>query len=128
VTVPKYKFSLEALVTDAVDDKEVEASVAKVKLAIQSSEWSSVNPKYRDTKANKCGLAMRDDLLASVMDDSTDAVTFQRLKDAVDRTEALDQAKRWSFFDDQISMKAAPKFPQTLTCSGIWEAVFRGEC
>ncbi|EEP79668.1 predicted protein [Uncinocarpus reesii 1704] len=86
-TPPKYKFSLENLVEHAADDRETEANISKLKLAFQgSSDAGKVNktPKQRSRM-------FRDDILASAIGENTNTDTMQRLKIAVDRTEAVDQ-------------------------------------
>lgn len=91
---PSYKFSLETLVTDAVDDNEVEADIAKFKQALESSE----NAANSGDKGQKGGL--REEMLASAIDLDENDSSFQRLLDAVNRTDAFGHDLSWSFFED----------------------------
>ncbi|WEW56762.1 hypothetical protein PRK78_002213 [Emydomyces testavorans] len=110
-TPSKYKFSLDDLVMDAVDDREAEANISKLNLAFKSPRADSEAAKANRTPKQRSRM-FRDDILASVIGEDTSIGKMQRLKDAVDRTEALDQGKSWSFFADTVASVAPPRFPE----------------
>ncbi|PGH11383.1 hypothetical protein AJ79_04884 [Helicocarpus griseus UAMH5409] len=107
---PKYQFSLDTLVQDAADDKETEAKVAKIKQSFQPS----VPPEKR-------GGALRDEVLASAVEDETDTKGIQRLRDAVERTETFAMGRSWLFFEEDSPAVPQPEFPSELLQPGSWE-------
>lgn len=122
-TPTKYKFSLDDLVVGAVDDRETEANVSKLKSAFESpANEAKVNrtPKQRSRM-------FRDNIFASAVGEGADELKLQRLKDAVDRTEAFDQGKSWSFFADSVAAVLVPEFPETTVVPGSWESVLIGK-
>lgn len=122
-TPRKYKFSLDDLIVGAVDDRETEAKVSKMKSTFKSpSSETKVNrtPKQRSRM-------FRDRIFASAVGENTDKLELQRLKDAVDRTEAFDQGKSWSFFKDSVAVAPLPAFPGQSLASGSWESGLIGK-
>ncbi|KMU77253.1 hypothetical protein CISG_06097 [Coccidioides immitis RMSCC 3703] len=110
-TPPGYKFSLEDLVTHAVDDRETEANISRLRLSFKGPGENSGTSKVNRTPKQRSRM-FRDSVLASAVGEDTNTETMQRLKAAVDRTEAVDQGKTWSFFEDTISSVPPPKFPE----------------
>jgi hypothetical protein len=121
IQAPKYKFSLESLVTHAVDDQEAEAGVAKLRAAYS-------NPKQQEgngaTVNDKSQAALREDVLVSAFDgEETD---LQRLVSAVKRTEALERERPWSFFKQHINTPVSPEFPRESILPSARESFLRG--
>ncbi|KMP02867.1 hypothetical protein CIRG_02559 [Coccidioides immitis RMSCC 2394] len=125
-TPPGYKFSLEDLVTHAVDDRETEANISRLRLSFKGPGENSGTSKVNRTPKQRSRM-FRDSVLASAVGEDTNTETMQRLKAAVDRTEAVDQGKTWSFFEDTISSVPPPKFPEKSVAPGSWESVLTGE-
>ncbi|EER27111.1 hypothetical protein CPC735_024470 [Coccidioides posadasii C735 delta SOWgp] len=125
-TPPGYKFSLEDLVTHAVDDRETEANISRLRLSFKGPGENSGPSKVNRTPKQRSRM-FRDSILASAVGEDTNTETMQRLKAAVDRTEAVDQGKTWSFFEDTISSVPPPKFPEKSVAPGSWESVLTGE-
>jgi hypothetical protein len=124
---PKYKFSLDSLVTDAVDDDETEAGVARAKSAFEKR--NSLNTGT-PTGASDSGRSreLREDVLASAISDGgDDGNSLQRVLDAVRRTEALEQENSWSFFQEQINTPLPPEFPRDSIPPAGREAFLRGK-
>ncbi|GAQ03840.1 hypothetical protein ALT_1161 [Aspergillus lentulus] len=117
VTVPQYKFSLDDLVTQAVDDNETEATIARLK-AVREDESSS----KPDTPPSR---HLNEGMLTSALGDQDDELGLQRLLDAVRRTEALDIEKFWSFFKYEAKALPALEFPQESIAPGTYLAVLR---
>jgi hypothetical protein len=118
---PTYKNSLETLVKQAVSDNDTEAGIAKLK-ASRDAQAARENGSRTDS-ASKLG----ESALASALDDGTDdSSSFQRLLDAVRRTEAFDVGKSWSFFDLQTPLPPPLDFPRDCVCPGTYMAVLRG--
>lgn len=127
IPTPKYKHTLESLVTDAVDDDETEAGVAKVKSAFENSK--KVSDRAGDRLASHDShknIGLHEDVLASAVGEGDDKPGLQRLLDAVRRTEAFDQEKIWSFFQEKIEKPKPPKFPRDSIRPGTKVAVLRG--
>lgn len=127
VPVPKYKFTLESLVTETVDDNKIEAGVAKAKSALERSERADKGAS--NGAFAQVGGAIRqvgEEVLASALGEEEDETGLQRLLDAVRRTEAFDQEKTWSFFDQQVELPSPPEFPSDAILPGSKEAVLRG--
>ncbi|PGH02735.1 hypothetical protein GX51_04469 [Blastomyces parvus] len=108
--LPKYQFSLDALVADAANDKATEAKVARIK--------KSLRPKVQPEKPRG---VLRHDLLAAAVEDETDTKGIQRLKDAVERTETFATGRNWMFFDENLPEVPRPKFPSGWIQPGSWE-------
>ncbi|RHZ50447.1 uncharacterized protein CDV56_104861 [Aspergillus thermomutatus] len=117
VSVPQYKFSLDDLVTQAVDDNETEATIARLK-AVRENESSS----KLDTPPSR---QLNEGILTSALGDQDDELGLQRLLDAVRRTEALEMEKFWSFFDYEAKALPALQFPRESIAPGTYLAVLR---
>lgn len=98
---PSYKFSLQSLVTDAVDDNEVESSIAKIKKALESSENAANGTPGGGNKGQKGEI--RQEMLASAIGLEEGDTSLQRMMDAVNRTDAFSHDLSWSFFEDQAA-------------------------
>jgi hypothetical protein len=116
----KYKYTIDALVHDAVDDNEMEANVAKAKATFEQLQQTGADGGGGGGGGSKKGL--NEGMLASALGDDTDeGPGLQRLMDAVRRTEALEQNRTWRFFDDGQMTPATPNFPIELfpPCSAL---------
>jgi hypothetical protein len=118
VSVPQYKFSLDDLVTQAVDDNETEATIARLK-AVREDESSS----KPDTPPSR---HLNEGMLTSALGDQDDELGLQRLLDAVRRTEALEIEKFWSFFNYEAKALPALEFPRDSIAPETYLAVLRG--
>lgn len=118
VSAPQYKFSLDDLVTQAVDDNETEATIARLK-AVREDESSS----KPDTPPSR---QLNEGMLTSALGDQDDELGLQRLLDAVRRTEALEIEKFWSFFNYEAKALPALEFPRESIAPGTYLAVLRG--
>lgn len=106
----KYKYTIDALVHDAVDDNEMEAKVAKAKATFEQLQQTGA-----DGGGGGSTKGLNEGILASALGDDTDeGPGLQRLMDAVRRTEALEQNRTWRFFDDGQMTPATPNFPLEL--------------
>ena len=111
---PKYKFSLDSLVTNAVDDRELEDNVTKLKANIEAAD--AFDAAFHDNVAMMGGdderKNLQQNLLTSAFEENNNS-DLQRLYDAVQRTEAFDQGKLWSFFDNAVDPIPPPEFPHS---------------
>lgn len=123
-SVPKYKNTLDSLVTDAVDDNKTEASIAKLRATVNKLEEESAAATNSDGQ----GKRLHEDMLKSALGDKDDELGLQRLLDAVRRTEAFNHEKAWSFFSDKVAPPPAPEFPRASVAPGTYMAVLRGSC
>lgn len=99
--LPKYKFSLEALQQRTNHDRASEAGIAKARLLLDSYEKdNAVATPDSNIKSNKSSAKADTALLISVMEKKGEQEDIDRLLTAIRRTEAFDQGKSWSFFDD----------------------------
>lgn len=125
-SVTSYKFSLDSLVTDTVDDNEVEAGVAKARSTFNALQEGN-GEASSGSNSNK---ELNEDVLASVVDQEEEGAGFKRLLNAVRRTEALNQEKTWSFFSRRTSLQGrspCEDFPCHAIKSTGWESVLKGE-
>ncbi|KAK2875585.1 hypothetical protein FQN49_001590 [Arthroderma sp. PD_2] len=113
----RLKFSLDDLVADAMQDKEREAQVSAAKTLLKESIGQSKGKGKHPSD--------RDDIYASLVGDTSDTAVIRRLKDAVARTEAFQERKRWSFFLEDPPQVAFQNFPGKSLHPGSWEAVLR---
>ena len=129
-SAPKYKFTLDSLVTNAIDDREVEANVAQLRTTFQATASSmgrepglfGVAPT---TTAGRTELPKH--ILISALDGDSEGMELQRLYEAVHRTEAFDQEKRWSFFDKNARLLLPPEFPRDSIVPGTYLSVLRSK-
>lgn len=122
-SVPKYKNTLDALVTDTVDDNETEASIAKLRATIKLEEKTTAA-----TGSDGQDKQLHEGMLTSALGDKDDELGLQRLLDAVRRTEAFDHEKACSFFSDTVTPPPALEFPRDSVAPGTYLAVLRGSC
>jgi hypothetical protein len=116
ITSPKkWKYDLNSLVTNTVDDNEVEAKVAM-------SRANLGPPQGPDRTAGR----LNESTLVSAIGEDEDAAKVRRTLDAVRRTEALNHDRVWSFFDNAQTLPSAPKFPQILHSPGTVMEVLKG--
>lgn len=121
----KYKFSMESLVQRAVDDDEIEMNVAKAKALLDSqNQTTSTSVNGSDTKSGASNL--REDILASGLSTDNPESDFNKLLNAVKRTEALEQEKSWLFFGDGPKKQETPEFPRDSILASSREAFLRG--
>lgn len=116
----KFKFSLDDLVNDAEQDVAQEAKVTQAKTTLK--EPRSGEDEHLGDKPG-----INDDILASMVSDGQDRSDMQRLKNAVSRTEMLDQEARWSFFEEAKHSIQIPIFPYKAIPAGSWEEVLCGK-
>jgi hypothetical protein len=124
---PKYKFSLDSLVTDAVDDDETEAGVARAKSAFEKRSSLSTGTPTGASDGGRSRELCEDVLASAISDGGDDGNCLQRVLDAVRRTEALEQENSWSFFQEQINTPLPPEFPRDSIPPAGREAFLRGK-
>ncbi|KAL8988937.1 MAG: hypothetical protein Q9177_002064 [Variospora cf. flavescens] len=103
ITSPKYKFSLNALVKKRQQDDDSREVIESAQNLLEDFEGRSLPART--------GRSIVDEsLLATVINDGNDdAGNIDTLMAAIERTEAFDQQKAWSFFrDDQEDVYAEP--------------------
>ena len=90
----KYKFSLDALAKHKKRDEASEDEVARAKLMLKSYD-------QRKASAGEKQGVINTNLIESLLADHGDEDDIGRLKSAIQRTEALQHGKSWSFFDHE---------------------------
>ncbi|RAK96704.1 uncharacterized protein BO80DRAFT_416212 [Aspergillus ibericus CBS 121593] len=112
VSAPKYKYTLDSLVVQAVDDNETEAGIAKLRAAFEK-ENLRMNEKQNATVHGSSlpSTRLNEGVLASALGAQDDELGLRRLLDAVRRTEALDLEKSWQFFVYKSELPPALEFP-----------------
>ncbi|KAJ5542689.1 hypothetical protein N7461_008692 [Penicillium sp. DV-2018c] len=111
----KYRHTLDSLVHAAVDDHEAEAAVSRAKANFTQS---LLNGSANGNGTSGSGYALNESMLISALDEDEDGVSGQRLIGAIRRTDALDNARAWSFFDCTQTLPPAPEFPRDLFSPG----------
>lgn len=110
----KYKYTIDSLVHDAVDDDEIEANVAKARATVVELQQNGAQGAAGGSKKG-----LNEGMLASALGgDSDQGPGLQRLFDAVRRTEALEHNRTWRFFEYGQMTPAAPKFPSKFFPAG----------
>lgn len=117
----KYRHNIDSLVHDAVDDNEVEASVARAR-----ANYVQKQPDGKEPGNDPSGTALNETMLISALGQNEDGVGGQRLIGAIRRTDALDQGRAWPFFDCTQTLPPAPQFPQDLFAPGTSMDILRG--
>lgn len=124
---PAYKFSLESLVTQTVDDNEAEAGVARAKAAMNDDDNDEDKEIKEDKAESQIGKSdLKEETLVSALGNREEGTSVQRLLEAIRRTEALEVHKTWSFFQES-SATSAPEFPTWSIDPSSREQFLRGE-
>ncbi|KAL9608469.1 MAG: hypothetical protein Q9167_006701 [Letrouitia subvulpina] len=106
--LPKYKFSLNALLQQSLLDESSCASITKTKSLLASLEGN------KDEKPDLHEEKIDTDLLSSMVNRHYEEGGYSdRLMLAIQRTEAFHQEKSWSFFEDMMETVGTepPAFP-----------------
>lgn len=114
----KYKFSLATLKAQQERDDATTASIARLKAEAEELERQEMlaTNQHIDEKA-----------IASVVEDEKDETKGQRLLEAMKRTNVLQVDQKWEFFDANVNVKPARKFPKTQLSSCGIHALLRGK-
>jgi hypothetical protein len=116
VTSPKkWKYDLNYLVTDAVDDQEVERNVAQMKAK-----------RAPGAPQGPTGARLNESALVSALGSDEDGSKARRTLGAIRRTEALDHDRTWLFFDATQTLPPAPEFPLHLIPRGAMRVALKG--
>ncbi|CAP99725.1 hypothetical protein EN45_004110 [Penicillium chrysogenum] len=116
----KYRHTIDSLVHDAVDDNEVEASVARVRANYVQGQLNGKDPGN-----DPSGTALNETMLISALGENEDGVGGQRLISAIRRTDALDHGRAWPFFDCTQTLPPVPPFPRDLFAPGTSMDILR---
>ncbi|KAJ5965035.1 uncharacterized protein N7479_004911 [Penicillium vulpinum] len=118
----KYRHNIDSLVHDAVDDNEVEASVARARANYAPKE---LNGKEPGNNPPSTGYALNETMLISALGENEDGVGGQHIIGAIRRTNALDRGRAWPFFDCTQTLPPAPQFPKDLFAPGTSMDILR---
>ncbi|KAI9804983.1 MAG: hypothetical protein M1833_006286 [Piccolia ochrophora] len=119
--VPKYKFSLGSLVTNAERDKAYYTGFGKTKVTLNiNSETGLDGSLGRSTENGN----VNENLLASVVDGPEEPGGLQKVMRAMERTEAFSRNMVWYFFRHDIASGTAQArpFPEHVSSSQRWHA------
>ncbi|CAG8389241.1 unnamed protein product [Penicillium salamii] len=109
VTSPKkWKYNLDSLVHEAVDDNEIEATVDRYRSNLAQK------PKAPAPLGNK----LDESMLLAAIGQKEDGPQPHRVLGAIRRTNAFDYDRNWLFFDPTQELPPAPEFPQHLCAPG----------
>ncbi|KAE8350930.1 hypothetical protein BDV28DRAFT_29350 [Aspergillus coremiiformis] len=123
---PTYKYTIDSLVTQAVDDNETEASIARLRAAFEEkSTQKDMSKSDTASSLHDRSKQLHEDILASAVDDKSDETGLRRLLDAVRRTEAFDMEKSWFFFDYGSEVAPPPTFPRGCLAAKSYMSVLR---
>lgn len=96
----KFKYSLEMLAKQRKKDQKAKEDTARAQELYESIEQRTASDKSKKRVLNA-------DFIESVMKDHGDDDNIGRLKTAIQRTEALEQGKLWSFFDQDAEVTSS---------------------
>ncbi|KAJ5932105.1 hypothetical protein N7516_006594 [Penicillium verrucosum] len=114
----KYRNCIDSLVHDAVDDNEVEASVARAR-----ANYVQKQPDGKETGNKPYGTALNETMLISALGQNEDGVGGQRLIGAIRRTDALDHGRAWPFFDCTQTLPPAPNFHRSSSNNSLFHFI-----
>ena len=120
----KGKFSIDSLVSQAVEDQKAEAEIIQLR-----ANFGHTPPKHDRKRGSDKKNHLREEMLTSALGDKDDdgGREARRVIDAVRRTEALDQDKDWHFLDQTRTATAVPpEFPKHLFPPSSYLGVLRG--
>ncbi|KAL8759690.1 MAG: hypothetical protein Q9184_003539 [Pyrenodesmia sp. 2 TL-2023] len=114
----KHKFSLETLLKEREKEKESRLIVENARHLLDGlDEQKSLSTETRNGTLDV-------DLLATLIEDENDGGNIGRLMGAIGRTEALDQQKRWSFFEDNQDDIAVEPSECPAVVDAFWQRIF----
>lgn len=120
--VPKYRFSLDALVKQSKNDEASRVSIQNAKLVLKNLD------EQQTASTSAEAPRLDEDLLAAIIKDGDDdgAGGMERLMATMVRTEALHQDKHWSFFSQ--GQEIADVEPAGCPSVGdpYWQKLFGG--
>lgn len=118
IAIPKYKFSLDALIKQRQKENESRLVVEEAQCLLEGLE---------EQKSLSTGVgtsALNETLLATVIKDNDDGGNIHRLMAAIARTEAFDQQKTWSVFKDhRDDCNVEPRDCPTVA-DPFWQSTF----
>lgn len=129
--VPKYKFSLETLVAQARKDDAAEATFARAQSLLNMPSRYDIqgdgDGDIQGLRSGPFGGKLDAGLMATVMRERGEENDIERLVNAMKRTEALNQAKLWSFFDaaSTTTVDKIPGIPVSAD-QGSWQNMLKG--
>ncbi|CAG8918404.1 unnamed protein product [Penicillium salamii] len=97
----KWKYNLDSLVHEAVDDNEIEATVDRYRANLAETPKAPVPP----------GNKLDESMLLKAIGQKEDGPQPHRVLGAIRRTNALDYDRNWLFFDPTQELPPAPEFP-----------------
>lgn len=122
ISVPKYKNTLDLLVSQTVEDRKTEESVARTKAAYETEFPRTGGQAHEGQKASE----VNEDMLRSAAGDMDDDYGLSRVVGAVQRTNGYDRPKLWSAFDNQAGIPDKPEFPRDAIVQESYLAILRG--
>ena len=121
--VPQYTFSLDTLVAHAVQDDATEADVVEARHLVASLDQrrAALEAKVGNGHAEA---SVDKKLLTTIVSHGGDNENIDRLMHAIERTEALQVQKSWSFFDPTrvINIPRQKDFP-ICRQGALWKEV-----
>lgn len=128
VRPPKYKFDLSSLVQRSVKSETMEASIIMARKTLESIEQQKASKANRASEAWPQDDKIDEGLISSVFKTRSESNEVERLITAIQRTEALQQEKSWSFFEteeDDMLFKQPP-FPTHCLdpCPSCFKSLF----
>lgn len=128
---PKYEFSLETLVAQARKDDAAEATFAQTRSLLNMHSQCNIqgdgDRRNQGLRSAASGGGLDAGLMATVMKEQGEENGIERLMSAMKRTEALSQAKVWSFFDTASTRTVyeLPAIPLSAD-QGSWQKTLKG--
>ncbi|KAI4128344.1 MAG: hypothetical protein LQ338_002789 [Usnochroma carphineum] len=119
IAIPKYKFSLNALIKQRRKDEDSRAIIENAQnLLLEGLE------EQKPSSTGTPNAALDENLLATVIKNDDDEGNMDRLMAAIERTDALDQQKTWSFFRDKDDGVDAEPAECPTVADPYWRSIF----
>lgn len=129
--IPRYKFSLDSLVSQSERDTASESDVAKARSLFRAVEEQGTLARKNSTEASIANgpEQVHETLLASVVSGSGEGTSLHKVLNTMKRTEALHRAKSWLFFCDghPLSECKPQPFPTNYLSSPFWRILTEGQ-
>lgn len=125
--LPAYEFSLDSLRQRSKDDKALQADAAKARKLLDSFDIQKDPAQNFSDNQFKSRTKVDATLLASVLKDKGEEGEMDRLMAAVTRTEALNQRKTWSFFDNLHKSSSAEQAKFPIPEDTQWQGLLNGK-
>lgn len=123
---PKYKYDLQTLVQRSATHQTAEANMSKARKFLESMQQRDALKASVIEEDLSVSRKSNADMVTSALRGRGESNEVEKLMMAIHRTEALQQEKSWSFFEDDETQVIAEQAAFPKECLGCFPSLFKG--